>query len=358
MINFKKLITSFIILFVASFFIFPQTALSAEYDQGCTPDNVANITVYNHYNIYQTFAPVHNRLTRVGLWMEGDGNGDVILKVQHNADILGSDSRSEPNGYALIYFDFDNIELTPGDSNYRLKPTTSKTNADLNWHRSTSPDCNVGGYAYFGTGPKDYDMGFATFGSLVEQDDPGGDDSDNPADDSNEQPGIDTETNLGTAPSENISDDLLPPTNVSAKNTTKNDKIAVKISWTKSETEDIDGYKIFRKIDVDSEYGQIAQTQKSIIEFSDADIVENTDYTYMLRSYKNELESENSQEAFITAKKPSKKVTNSVYSGTEYSVNWTDPWFLAFIIVAILEVGFVILWYLRHRRKRIEEQQQ
>ncbi len=334
-----------------------KSAQAATADQYCTP-GAAWVAVAGHTSIYQTFTPTQNRLTRIGLWMEGDGDGTVYLRLFHNTSVIGSGSRSEPDGYALIYLDFDNLELTPGDSNYRISLTTGATNANLAWHRSSDDSCLEGGHAYIDGEQKSYDFGFATYGYTQEE---GGDeqkqeDDQQTGDEQTQQPGVDTTTNYGAAPSQNVSSAIKPPTEVKAENEPVDESPAVKISWKQSTTEDIDGYKVFRKSG-EKEYGQVSQAEKAITEFADEKVTEKTDYTYMIRSYKSNEESENSNEAFITAsKKKASKI--SIPSWPEFKIDWTEPIFLsAFGLAAVAVLGF-LLWFLISRRKKKETEPQ
>ena len=327
-----------------------KSVQAASADQYCTP-GAAWVAVAGHTSIYQTFTPTQNRLTRIGLWMEGDGDGTVYLRLFHNTSVIGSGSRSEPDGYALIYLDFNDLELTPNDSNYRISLTTGATNANLAWHRSGDDSCSEGGHAYIDGEQKSYDFGFSTFGYTVGGDEENGKEqpqNGETGDEQTQQPGIDTTTNYGAAPSANVSTTIKPPTDVKAANNST-DEIAVKISWAESVTKDIDGYKVFRKTG-DEEFGQIAQGEKTNTEFIDEEATKGTDYTYMVRSFKDNAESENSNEAFIAAgKKTASKILTPTSS--EFKIDWTDPMLLCFFGSAAIAVLVFLLWFLIHRRK-------
>lgn len=345
----KKILIGLLAAIVVLAFSPAKSVRAASADQYCTPGE-AWVAVAGHTSIYQTFTPTQNRLTRIGLWMEGDGDGTIYLRLFHNTNVIGSGSRSEPDGYALIYLDFDNLELTPNDSNYRISLTTGAANANLAWHRSSDDSCSGGGHAYIDGEQKSYDFGFATYGYTQEEDGDGQQPQDEPqaGDEQTQQPGIDTTTNYGAAPSANVSTAIKPPTDVKAvENST--DEIAVKISWTESVTEEIDGYKVFRKTG-EEDFGRVAQGEKTNTEFIDEKATEGTDYTYMVRSFKSNAESENSNEAFITAskKKASKVLTPA---SSEFKIDWTDPMLLCFFGSAAIAVLVFLLWFLIHRRK-------
>lgn len=114
----------------------------------------------------QTFKPQQNRLSRVILDMNGDGNGTVGLIVSGNGSLYGSTNGgdgfvAEPNGRGDVEFYFDDVELVPGVT-YTLLPIYSIGNADLNWYYKDT--CYADGAAYLGSVEKTWDFGFETQG--------------------------------------------------------------------------------------------------------------------------------------------------------------------------------------------------
>lgn len=352
-----KLLVLFITMAVVLIFSPVKNARAATADQYCTPGGDWSTFAGHPTGLWQTFTPTQNRLTRIGLWLEGDGVGKVVLRITHAGSVLGTEIIDETAGYNLVYFDFDNLELVPGDSDYRIWPSRYTGNDTLYWHRSDDPNCYTSGVGYVDGIDVGLDWGFATYGFTQAEeggDEPAGEpegDTEPVAD-----PGVDVTTNFGSAPSQNISADILPPTEFGAENTSKEDSVAVTLSWTKSTTEDIDGYKIFRKgPEEDAEFGQISQTEKSIISFIDYKVIENTDYTYMARAYKGNQESDNSNEAFLTASKKQTRSYNVLSMPLESLWDWlTEPIFLTFFGASTIAILGLLLWYLIARRKKKE----
>jgi len=91
-----------------------------------------------------------------------------------------------------------------------------------------------------------------------------------------------------------------------------------------------------------------------VIKFVDSSVVDGGKYTYMVRAYKGSSQSENSNEAAITASKKSPKKSVLAVLSTGDLISWKDPIFLSFFgAAAITALGF-LLWHLIWRRKNLE----
>jgi len=298
------------ILVIVFSFVQAPLSMAAEADQYCTP-GTAWVTVNGHSSIYQTFTPEMNRLSRVGLWVEGDADGSVHLRVMKGSAVIGSGSRTEPSGYALIYFDFDDLELTAG-STYKLFVTTGAGNTSLRWHRSAAgSNCYAGGAAILDGVEKDYDWGFATYGFIYTppeeepEEEPGQDDQ-QPGDSDQGTKPVDYSDQAGVAEGDNqapnsITDSSLnTPKLLKAEDVLKDQGGAIKLSWDKINVNA--GYKIFRSTEKKFEsFRNIATADKNTTTFVDTKAKTNQRYYYFIRNYLINAESESSNQVNAVA---------------------------------------------------------
>ncbi len=159
---FSSLIAS-IFTFLLSGLIQPLYAAGPA-DQFCrTGLTPAWVTITNRSDhLWQSFTPVQNRLSRVVLDVNGDGIGQIKLKI---STFLVSEENSngwvqEPNGRGYVEFLFNDIALVPG-LKYALTPIASD-NSVLTWNYKT--DCYSDGEGFMGSTAKTYDYGFETYG--------------------------------------------------------------------------------------------------------------------------------------------------------------------------------------------------
>ncbi len=298
--KFRVGLTWFSVIILALVFNFTATPPiygAEEVDQYCTPGD-AWVTVSGHSDISQTFTPSQNRLSRVGVWVEGDGDGTVYLRILKNNVTIGSGSRSEPSEYSLIYFDFDDLTLEPGNSNYRIKLTTGPGNTSLRWHRSSSSGCCASGHALLDGTIKDYDWGFATYGwTYTSDEEEDSSDSSQPSSDSNNQTNDQTSSTVGTseAPSENVNYNISPPNELTITDVPEDQGNQLKLTWKKSDTSNIDGYKVFRSEEKESGFRNIGYSKQNITSYLDRTVVPEKDYYYFIRAYQNNEESASSE---------------------------------------------------------------
>jgi len=357
---FKKL-SVLLLSFLLMVLLWPPRILGAETaDQYCSiTDDSYNLYLHLHSDVYQTFKPTLNRLTQVAVIISAQNSGGTItLNVKKDTQVLATDSRSITSGAKqTIYFNsFSDLTVTPAQT-YKIQLSVSGTETTV-WNASNAySGCYSGGEGFSDGAPigagRDFD--FTTFGYNQETPapQPPGDNGDTDQDNNGEQAGVDTSTNYGAAPAAITSTDIKAPTNLKAANTPSKDKPAVTLTWTKSATDKIDGYKVFRK-EAGKDYGQIAQTEKTVVKFIDNNVTDGAKYTYMIRAYKGDAQSENSNEATITVSKKATKKSSSIISSFGDLISWKDPIFLAFFgAAAVAALGF-LLWHLIWRRKNQE----
>jgi len=311
-VNPKKLASKLLISLLVVIFVFSQTPViygADEIDQYCSNNSGAWSIIKGHSDISQTFVPTQNRLARVGIYIRGEGGGTIYLRLQKGSTTIDSGSTNEPNGGAWVYVDFDDISLDAGET-YRIKLTTPSTTAG--WYRSSMGDasCCDSGSAYLDGEKKNYDWNFGTWGwTYAPPEDPGGDDdgsqpvvdndNDNDSDNNNQQDGITEGT--GEEPSDEVSFEIDPPSDLEASDLEDDQGGVIKLTWKKSNTNSIDGYYIFRSTDKDEGYKNIARAKKTVKQYLDKEAETGTPYYYLIRSYRNDDQSPDSNRAKSTA---------------------------------------------------------
>ncbi len=99
----------------------------------------------------------------------------------------------------------------------------------------------------------------------------------------------------GEAPTE-ASDTIAKPIELAVIDVVPDQGGSLKLYWEASTTKDITGYKVFRSTTKGKGYVEIARTEKNILTFTDNDAETGTPYFYIVRAYKDKLESESSNE--------------------------------------------------------------
>ncbi len=349
----RKIFSFLIGLFLVLSFVPVSVKAASEVDQSnITSTSDGSLVIYNHQRIAQTFRPSKSKLDKVAVHIYlAAGTLDVTIMQSPGED--GETIVASVMGQTIVEgwneFDFADIDVTVG-GRYGIYLFTA--NIQPAWYYTGNNYAN--GYAIASTTmDATKDFGFKTYGY-----DPEGATTTTAAGVTTTtalaQTGVDTSTNIGTAPAATTSASIKAPTSVKAENSPVNNKPAVKITWKASTTSDIDGYKLFRKEGKGS-YKQVAQAKKTVSQFIDEKVKEETEYTYMVRAYKGTAESANSSEATIKVAKVTTS-TSKVSKPQEIIPitypSWTDPQVLAFLILAALSaVGFTV-WFIIDYRKR------
>lgn len=259
------------------------------------------------YILGQTFKPEQNRLSKVQIVVEGDGDGSVGGSIWKDGGIYAlatNDMVSEPEGKGVIEFYFNDIEIEIG-STYKVIPIYSNGNTKLGWYYSSS--CNYeGGAAYMGDTEKNYDFAFATFGfdyeepsvivdpepevnaeeeteSVVEEE------SGNNATDTQEQIEY-NEEDKQNADSAEQSTVFLSPEDLTAFDVSEDQGGKIKLTWTGVESQLVDGYYVYRSEDQDSGFEYIGKTGKNSTEFVDENAETSKDFYYKIKSFSAQSE--------------------------------------------------------------------
>lgn len=161
----------------------------------------------------------------------------------------------------------------------------------------------------------------------------------------------------GVAPATSTTASIKAPTDL--KITYDNDKSAVKLSFSKSATSDIDGYKIFRSEDRTKDFKEIGKTNKSTLEYLDLEklTVEKT-YYYFVRAYKGSDESASSSTVDIKIPTPvavveTPKDAHPILNMSLYDKGLLDDsQFFGAMIGAAGVLFLLLIWYEIRRAKK------
>lgn len=313
-------------------------------DQSCDLSGGGGVALLGS-GVWQTFTPSKNRLTavKVNLSVEGLVDQQISLSVYHGGTLLvNAGTQTTPPDWVNLTFSFSEKEVTPEDGTYRIVVSASGTS---DWVFTASP-CYTRGTAYSGGSPMDpaTDYGFTTYGY----------------DASSPSPATQDETSTGTSdsPSANTVSNIKTPTSLKAEYVAATN--AVKLTWTKSTTTDVDGYKIYRSEEKTKNFKEVGKTAKDIVEFlNDKEVTAGKTYYYIVRAYKASSESVNSNTAEVKIPLPGEAATTS--NGTPVSldtsaisprdyIDWTQ-----LILLSLLTVltGTLIIYEIRKKQKTL-----
>lgn len=345
----------FVLTFVAIFTLInaPDANSADDTDQYCDDSQIVAADQYylfSEHTLSQGFTPATNTLSEVGvaIAMGADNPKTVTLEIRK---ITGGDtlvaSKSVSGSVQLItwiQFLFDNVSLETTNQ-YRLSVTTSSTTAHMVY---STASCYASGTAYVDGGSHaDKDFGFYTLGHNVAA-----------PSDSVAQQSTDSSDVMSTATTQSIA----KPTKATGEFDSSVN--AVKLSWTKSSADDIDGYKIYRSANKTKGYAKIGQVDKKTFEYLDqSEIVPGTFY-YYIRAHKAKEESESSN--LVTVEVPQimadaradQEITQDNNALEQELSLWkkiTGPYFIYTLgISAILELILCLIFY-RITRKRLSK---
>lgn len=334
--NFKGLLKIILsLIFVLGITLTPiSSALAWELDQSNQSTAVANININPRDFAGQSFIPTMPTLNWIEIYA-GDG-GDNWLSTQlvrvSTGTVVATGGTRIANDWAW-YSVIGEATVAPGET-YLLKASCSN---DIYWKVGQAGYLN--GDAYYSPPHSDRDFWFKTYGT------PGA--SPTPTPSPSPSPTSSTPSGeIGAPPSENIDYTIKPATDLKADDETSGDDVKIKLTWEKSETEDVDGYRVFSKKD-EEEYGMIGETSSEIAELEDTSAEKDVEYTYMVRAYRDDAESEDSNEIKITPGQSIKSLIPLSFDQTLWK-SW-EFWSLVALGVALIAV---IIWYIIDRRKR------
>ena len=137
---------------------------------------------------------------------------------------------------------------------------------------------------------------------------------------------------------------IIPPVSITASQPKDNSNI-VNLEWKKSETTDVQKYRIFRKSSGQEVYTRIAEISADKTTYQDKDIKADKQYSYFVRAVRNDKESENSPVATIQI---SSKKTSTLQTEP---TNTTPNYMWLVLGIAVLMLIAIIIAYLRLHKK-------
>ncbi len=254
------------------------------------------------YLASQTFTPTQNRLSRITITVLGDGNGEVGMALLKDGGIIAFNTDgmiAEPNGTEVMTMQYNDIELVPGHTGYKILPIYSVGNASLFWYKKTA--CYDGGAAYFGSTSQDFDFDFATYGfdyvapvdPPAEEEEEVGDDAVVAEDTSSDTTATGTEADPS---SKTTTSSIRVAKNLSIVDTPEDQGGSVDLIWEKSITTGVEGYQIYRKDSEEGDFEAVVAVDKDQLTYADSSIETGKIYFYSVRAYKGDNESYDSNE--------------------------------------------------------------
>jgi len=304
--RFKFAIASLLLLMLSVGTNFSVVSAEEILDQQCDAYNdgggYTTMIRSSEFLASQTFTPTQNRLSKIEITVLGDGNGEVGMTLLKDGSIIAFNTdgmMAEPNGTEVMTMQFNDIELVPGHSGYKILPIYSVGNASLFWYKKTA--CYAGGNAYFGNTAQDFDFDFATYGFTYE------DPADPPAEEEGDDTTDDTFTTEDTSTitagteanpsSKTTSYSIKAATELSAIDTPEDQGGSLDLTWEKSTTTGVEGYQVYRKDSEDGDFEAVVAVNKDQLTYTDASIETGKIYFYSVRAYIDDRESYDSNEA-------------------------------------------------------------
>lgn len=345
-----------ILLFFVIFLSLPnpstlKVSAESESDQYCDDDEINTADKFwdfNGHTLAQSFTPDQINLDSVMVAVAmGADNPDLVtveLRKITDGDALIA-ARSVTGSTQLVSWVELDFTGTTVDTNKQYQIIVSTTSTTAHWVYSTA-DCYDGGTVIAdGSAQTDQDFGFVTTGS-------GGATPVSAEEPTTETPATGTSTTTITI--------IEKPTAVKAEYLTADKNI--KISWAKSTTTDIDGYKIYRSEFRTKAYEKISEVNKNVIEYRDNALTAEKTYYYFVRAYKGSDESENSglasattpiAEATVAISETPKKAITPIDPGDNSSTNYQLPiivWILGGL-AGVSAIALIIYEIIRARKK-------
>lgn len=377
-----------VLLFIASPQI-TQAVIYSTLDQTCSlaSDGDSKVSLTSGGGS-QYFTPTQNRLTKVVVKINGDGEGSLTSTIILDTSYVGfSDTVAEPDGLdKIVTLRFDSLALTPG-TQYRLAILATYGNDFAEWQYKNA--CYAGGDALVDGAFQDYDFIFATYG-YTEETPPVATTEDSTLEESStsepetalestENTPTPASTDSGSSNSSNSSESIvseqqtsqIPPDNIKINKQGQvqetstieppNDLIGeykvskVNLSWQASKTTDIDGYRIFRSEKESGDFQKIEQISKDQLNYSDTSIKKSKQYFYYVKAFRGQEESNQTNTVDVQT-----SLTNK-FSSPSTEVNPFSQNQLIFIYlclaIVLLLLGYLVYRTVKYYRQKLKVSQ-
>jgi len=257
--------------------ILPTTkvhAAEAVQDQFCENAEITEADAYwlinPHTYLSQTFKPTKDHLTSVMLAVAGgaDVNAEITAKIYVvGGGVAATSVKTTPSALvAWVDFTFPTITVDPTKT-YRIDLTTPSNTA--RWIVSTTP-CYADGKAYVnGTAQDNQDFGFVTYGFI---------------------PPTDTPIIVGK------------PSSLSGEYYSSD--ATIRLSWSKSGTAGVEGYRIYRSKNSTSNFTVLSSVDGTTLDYIDFENITPGKYYYYVRAFKDGTNSASSGTKLVTVPSP------------------------------------------------------
>lgn len=389
--HFQKIIFSLSLPLLLCSFLIPSNSYAlGNPDQYCS-DWIAHsqdVAYTGDHDTYQVFVPTKNTLDAVSVWLKTVvGNSsqvkvEVINATHSPGYTIASMTKQISTQGNWITYDFPDVNMPYGIYVIHVKSMNHPNQAVWNMAPGT---CYSRGFAIIDgstANGKDFGFGVYDYTTTPQQlpngnfpgnnNPPSGSAPSNPAT-PEPAPAGSTPANLpfnvgasptaGTAPATTISSRINPPTNLTAKDTPLDSGGAINLDWKASTSNDIDGYRIFRRAEGDNEYVEMTRLPKTFTHFTDVWATKDKTFYYKIRSFKGTQESADSNVAFAASKDDWTTTKNAILD--DYKKNggnggilgdaFKNPIFIIVpIVIVLMIIGLFILglWVLFHKKKQ------
>ncbi len=312
----KKMLLSFSVsVFIAAIILAPMEKASAvsDIDQQHTVGNGSVSIDKSLGRFAQIFMPTKSRLDKVEVELANvSGTKTVDVAIRHRVgttwdagDLTTISDQTVTTGWNT--FDFNDLTLTLS-SNDTYGIFVSANQNGPQWKYKSGPSVYDRGYAIWQNNDKiDWDYNFKTYGY-----EPAAETTTTTTDPDTSATTTSTDTSSGETLSATTSDTVKSPTSAVAEYITAAG--AVKITWTKSTTADVTGYKIYRSEIKTSGFKSVGITGATVAEFMDGqEITAGKTYYYQIRAYKdaNQSVSSNTTEILVPQTATTASSTNT-----------------------------------------------
>jgi len=279
----KRKILAIVGILVFALFLFPQNVSAAEQlDQQCNavPDEQVPS---GGGSMYQTFKPAFDRLTKISVYIGDENRSDTLALQNEGGTTINSASLtvSVVNWYT---FTFSQVSEVTSGATYRIAITTPQI---MTTWGNVHTGCYANGQAYLNGGTYGGDWLFQTYGYNYSS--------------GTTQGTSDQGTGTATTPSSTTSSSIVKPT--SPKGEYLADQKGVKVTWGKSTTTDIDGYRIYRSEEKTKGFAKVGEVNKTTLEYLDKTVTGEKTFYYYIRAYKGTTESNSSDTITVVVPK-------------------------------------------------------
>ena len=309
----SKALASFLVLMMmlgALFVTFDTTEKASALYEG--EEDASCLETYDSYwyfttwrVLHQWWTPKHNQINEFWMFADSSGGGtfnlDIDQWLEPKTSIVDNQvGAATGQTYGWVGFDFPNKAVVANDF-YWASITGSYPNR---WWFHETNDCweqgMTQGVSSYGTLNfyYEYDFLFYVYGQDAEEPPPDSDPppADPPPADSPpaEDPGgVATGNDQPATTGETVAS-ITPPTEIKAEDVPDDEGGALKITWKKSDSSSLSGYRIFRSDTEDGKLVRVASVKSSIVEYADSGLETGKTYFYVVRSYSSKGESKDS----------------------------------------------------------------